>query len=800
MGFALSMMQIVFVNAQTLDTRLKAPVAKKFAGFEVIKDSPDGKIVVGGDFNYYGNQEVGQLIRLTAAGAVDPTFKAPEWLPHPQFIEFFSNGDILSVVDGSENQPSFIRLSGRNGSYITGKETGVPYNITDVLVLPDNSIIVTSLGRVVKFTKDLLVDPNFKINNMSFNGWVTGIDRQGTKFIVTGSFSHVGDVYKDDVIRLNTDGSIDNSFDAGSGTGGYINGVTVQPDNKILLNANLSSFNGNWICGLVRLNANGSVDESFESPNNPGNYITTAVRNSRIYVTTDNYVFRLLMDGTQDEAYSTVGFETESALFAVLKDGSFVTNGDSRAVVKYNAKGQQTTFKAPLAAAGSISSVNKFGKKFIVGGDFHYLNDASDAINYGYALVDEKGVVDKNFVWIYGNLPSEMLQLNDEVMLVKFDCCGLYLFTAGGFAGNYSYDHSYPLNVAVQTIKSAGNGKLLLATNNGVSRIFNNGERDNSFHLAEVGNNGNYADIELDENYKIIFGSRLYYYNGPVGGMVRLNSNGTIDYRYATGFGPNNSIQQLATLPGGEVVAYGNFNYWNDNVDISSDIRSLSSGPELLVEDDPGTYIPYGLVKIKKNGKIDTQFLQNTAALLSNRTIVKLFSFRNKILLHTYNYNNGTYEVIGINANGTQTADLLPRIITSVWDARGLSVLDNNTLVLTGLFQVKGQTGVVKFVKINYPNTIPVKAPPVEQEPIPDGRMASNSGFSVYPNPTSDFISLDTEHAANVSIFTLDGQIKINSKVSGAGDQIDIRGLKPGRYVVKISTDGKVRTEQFIVK
>jgi uncharacterized delta-60 repeat protein len=808
MGFALSMMQIVFVNAQTLDTRFKIPVAQKFARFNAINASADGKVVAAGYFLFYGNQPVNEFVRLSSTGGLDASFKPPTWLPMPDFIEIYSNGDVLNVTSGDGNHQSLIRLSGRNGNYLTGTETNVPDNITDVLILPDNSVILTAYGRVVKFTKDLQLDPIFKANNVEFNGWVTGIERQGTKFIVVGSFNHVGDVDKNDVIRLNADGSIDNSFDAGSGVSGdnWINGVTVQPDNKILLNGNLSNFNGSWICGLVRLNADGSVDDSFDSPNYEADYLSSAVRNNRIYVSTNSSTFRLLMDGSVDEAFSTVGFETEFENFVVLKDGSLIAAGEQSGVVKYNAKGQQAKFNAPLTDQGTITDVAKLGKRVVIRGDFSMINNIpANAV----ALLNDKGQPDPNFFWPFGALPVRQMEGTDDTHFIMNldDCCGgLYRFDVNNIFG-YNFltaDRSYPLNSDIQKFKALPDGKILAATQYGVARINPNGSRDYSFHGAEVGNNSHDIGFDVDENWRIVFGSRVYYYNGSAGGMVRLNSDGTVDNRYTAGFGPNAAIEGIAALPGGDVVAFGGFDYWNDNSDISSDIRSLSSGPELLVSEDPGTYIPYGIVKIKNNGKIDTQFQQNVNSLLGNGFIAQIISFRRMVLIQAYNYSNGGYQLLAINPDGTVNSGLLPRNITGVWDVSSVNVLDNNTLVLTGLFTVKGQPGLAKMVKISYPNTIPVKAQPVEAEV---GRVATvsddnttPSGLRVYPNPTSDFISLDTDRATNVSIFTLDGQIKINSKVSGAGDKIDIRGLKPGRYVVKINTNGKVRTEQFIVK
>jgi uncharacterized delta-60 repeat protein len=127
-------------------------------------------------------------------------------------------------------------------------------------------------------------DPNF---NPSFD---TGLEPRVTvpepdgKILVGGSFSTVDGVGRTNLARLNADGSLDSSFNAqlGSSAGG-VNTIAVAPDNKILVGGWFTSVAGAPQNLMVRLNPDGSVDSSFHSAidlaqdNNFGPFVTNMV-------------------------------------------------------------------------------------------------------------------------------------------------------------------------------------------------------------------------------------------------------------------------------------------------------------------------------------------------------------------------------------------------------------------------------------------------------------------------------------------------------------------------------------------
>ena len=68
------------------------------------------------------------------------------------------------------------------------------------------------------------------------------------------------------IAGLNTDGSLDTGFNLGTGANGNVRTTALQPDGKILIGGDFTSYNGTARNYIARLNADGSLDTDF----NPG--------------------------------------------------------------------------------------------------------------------------------------------------------------------------------------------------------------------------------------------------------------------------------------------------------------------------------------------------------------------------------------------------------------------------------------------------------------------------------------------------------------------------------------------------
>ena len=204
----------------------------------------------------------------------------------------------------------------------------------NAVVQGDSKIIVVgdlgmSSGYVVRYNKDGSLDSTFDGNGMQVVDmtWAASVRMQNDKIVVAGfsrTFSDAGDVNTLVVARLNTDGSLDNSFDADGrvtldlGPLGFTDlfphALAIQGD-KIIVVAT-TAFNINTEALLIaRFNSEGSLDTGFSQDGmvtlEVGGYsggTAVALQGDKIVVagyagTGDFLVARYNNDGTIDPAF-----------------------------------------------------------------------------------------------------------------------------------------------------------------------------------------------------------------------------------------------------------------------------------------------------------------------------------------------------------------------------------------------------------------------------------------------------------------------------------------------------------------
>ena len=97
--------------------------------------------------------------------------------------------------------------------------------------------------------------------------WINSIILQANnKILISGNFTKYNNVSRNHIARLNPDGSLDSTFNPDRGANFLIWITTLQPDSKILIGGNFTQYNGTPRNRLARLNSDGSLDTTF----NPG--------------------------------------------------------------------------------------------------------------------------------------------------------------------------------------------------------------------------------------------------------------------------------------------------------------------------------------------------------------------------------------------------------------------------------------------------------------------------------------------------------------------------------------------------
>ncbi|MGC3957257.1 MAG: delta-60 repeat domain-containing protein [Verrucomicrobiota bacterium] len=112
----------------------------------------------------------------------------------------------------------------------------------------------------------LMLDPNFTpvITRNFTRVYTTALQPDG-KILIGGDFVQVNGATAFKVARLNSDGTPDSTFDAGVGLqGGMALKILLQPDGKILVGGRFVQVNGVPRNRIARLNSDGSLDPSFD--------------------------------------------------------------------------------------------------------------------------------------------------------------------------------------------------------------------------------------------------------------------------------------------------------------------------------------------------------------------------------------------------------------------------------------------------------------------------------------------------------------------------------------------------------
>jgi uncharacterized delta-60 repeat protein len=199
--------------------------------------------------------------------------------------------------------------------------------------------------------------------------------------------------------RLTPTGSADPTFNAGGGPNQSVRTIAVQPDGKVLAGGNFTAWNGASRAGLVRLNAGGDLDYSFDARMTGSVAAVLVQPDGKIIVgggfqnaggATHNGLARLNPNGTVDVSYAPgSGFYAPAstprvAALALQADGKLLVGGGFtsvdgvayRAVVRLNPDGRvDPTFNPGAGPDGIVYTLAlQPDGNVIIAGDFNTIS------------------------------------------------------------------------------------------------------------------------------------------------------------------------------------------------------------------------------------------------------------------------------------------------------------------------------------------------------------------------------------------------------------------------------------------
>jgi uncharacterized delta-60 repeat protein len=249
-----------------------------------LKVQSDDKVLVGGFFDKYNTTAVTNIARIGTTGAIDAAFTPPATMTATSgdaainAIAVQSDGKILIAGKfhslGGNTHDNIARLSstGTLEATFTASTNGIIYSL---LVQPDGKILIggsftqvysSPRSGIARLNTDGTIDTSFNPGTGVNGSAVNSIVLQEDKILIAGNFSTYNGTSRSKIARLNANGSLETSFNPGTGIGGsspYLLSVATQPDGRILIGGNFSTYNGVTLSNFIRLNYDGTRDTSF---------------------------------------------------------------------------------------------------------------------------------------------------------------------------------------------------------------------------------------------------------------------------------------------------------------------------------------------------------------------------------------------------------------------------------------------------------------------------------------------------------------------------------------------------------
>ncbi len=511
---------------------------------------PDGKFVVFYNTDTLTDQRTGALTRYLPNGSLDSSFNFSRDYQFIAAAASVANGKMVVAATRytyGNSTEQILRLApdgSIDASFNTALVGSDPFsNVLAIVEQPDGKILVSGYfntfagqarQKIARLLADGTLDSTF--SPPDFGGGFYAIHAKPValtsgKILVAGDFRTVNGTTIPGVAQLNTDGSVDPSFQATGflrlGLSTPIRGMAVQSDGKILLAGRFLVGSGGVgpQPAVMRLNANGGVDSSYTYAFVGGAVARDLVLQpdgkpiAAVSSSSANTVYRFSANGGLDSTFAQ----------PVLLDNTYDPLGQAATPITLN-----------LQADGRI----------ILGGTFTDVNSPGtpDASHYGVVRLNSDGTVDPTLVTNHKtgrqDFPSSFARLPDGSALIAFGIPSVknapaMNFNLGRLLPNGSLDSSFTLSSSdpggilspefiAQDFAQLADGKFFVFGWNGGGKFLPNGVQDLTFDSSTLALQKAVAAPD----------GRVFLFAGTDAqstaytAVARLRRNGTIDYGF----------------------------------------------------------------------------------------------------------------------------------------------------------------------------------------------------------------------------------------------------------------------------
>jgi len=527
---------------------------------------PDGKILVGGNFNTFGGQPAPGLVRLGTGGGVDPAFT-------PFFqLSSYVDGVVLQpdgkiLVNGNLQLPngtstSLVRLlpsGAQDGSFT------LPGNLNDVysfiqgpavVLQPDGKMVITGnfnapgARHVARLNANGTQDFTFQNNNgPSATPFTVGVDANGSVLVGGGSGDFNG--VETPIGRLTPTGAPDAAFAPKLQLPGTVLALLLQPDGRVVLGGNFTELSGQPVHRLVRLSATGAVETSFVAAAGvlPDAVNALALQPDGKILVGGAGVSRYAATGSPDPSFATNVFVGNTTALAVQPDGRILVGG----FFSGNAGGVAYSRLARLTSTGAFDAT--FARP-VAGTTGVGAPNATDAL---LVQPDGKIVVGGTF------------QLNGQApvgRVVRYETTGApdaafsppTLTAANGSSNARTRLYGLARQPDGKIVVGGNFGAVNGALHYGVARLAATGAPDAAF-APSAPLNGIVFALARQPNGRVLLGGSFSTAGTPatLSNLARVLDDGQTDATFGSYTNPNGAVRGLAVQPDGGIVLAGGF-------------------------------------------------------------------------------------------------------------------------------------------------------------------------------------------------------------------------------------------------
>jgi uncharacterized delta-60 repeat protein len=786
----------------------------------------DGKIIIGGNFTTYKEALCNRIARLNNDGSLDTSFNSGVGASGVVWASVVQNDERI-IIGGeftSYNGTSINRIARLNsdGSLDTSFNPGTGANgiIYTFAIQSNGKIIIggdftsyngTTRNRIARLNNDGSLDTSFNPGTGAENK-IYKLDIQSDgKIIISGAFTICNGTSINRIARLNSDGTLDTSFNPGTGANNVIYTTALQSDGKIIIGGAFTSINGNSFFRIARLNSDGSIDTSFSSGTGAGNSGTAFPSNGNVWAiaiqsngkiiiggafasyngTSLNRIARLNSNGSLDVTFDFgTGANGIIYTFAIQSNGKIIIGGAFNSynevfrnrIMRINSDASlDTSFNTQTGANGIVraTSLQSDGKIIVVGNFNCYNNNLTRRI----ARLNSDGTLDATFdtgigavssiglhttsiqndgkIIIGGNLSQYNGVNRNGIARLNSDGSIDTTFDPGtGVAGGSSYS-------IVHTSALQSDGKIIIGgdfrfyngiARSGVARLSADGSLDLSFYPGTgVGAGKKVYSSAIQSDGKIIIGGDfISYSDNPLNRIARLNTDGSIDTSFILGTGANNIIYTIALQSDGKIIIGGNFTSYNGTS--INRIARLNSDGSLDTSFNPGT---------GANGIIYTTALQSDGKIIIGGEFTSLNG-------------NSCFRLARLNTDGSLDSSFNPGTGANNF-IYSTALQSDGKIIIGGDFTSYNNIGRNNITRINGGSSLTISD--------------FEKGYLVfYPNPTQNTLHLEIDDEFTGSVFNLNGEelIRFNN------EDLDVSSFSKGIYFLKITIRGKQFIKKFI--